>query len=181
MSYSIPFNRPCLAGNEYTYIADAIAHGHASGDGPFTKKCHHLLEAELGTMKALLTTSCTHALEMAALLLDCGPEDEIIVPSYTFVSTANAFALRGSKIVFCDVRPDTLNLDEAHFESLITSRTKAVVPVHYAGVPCAMDRIHGGCQTKWHPCCRGQCSRAVRDFPWPLYGNIWMPGRAEFS
>jgi dTDP-4-amino-4,6-dideoxygalactose transaminase len=141
MSYSIPFNRPCLAGNEYKYIADAIANGHASGDGPFTKKCQHLLETELGTMKALLATSCTHALEMAALLLGCGPEDEIIVPSYTFVSTANAFALRGSRIVFCDVRPDTLNLDEAHFESLITSRTKAVVPVHYAGVPCAMDRI----------------------------------------
>jgi dTDP-4-amino-4,6-dideoxygalactose transaminase len=141
MSYLIPFNRPCLAGNEYKYIAEAIAKGHASGDGPFTKKCHRLLETELGTMKALLTTSCTHALEMAALLLGCGPEDEIIVPSYTFVSTANAFALRGSRIVFCDVRPDTLNLDESHFESLISSRTKVVVPVHYAGVPCAMDRI----------------------------------------
>jgi dTDP-4-amino-4,6-dideoxygalactose transaminase len=141
MSYSIPFNRPCLTGNEYKYIAEAIANGHASGDGPFTKKCHNLLETELGTMKALLTTSCTHALEMAALLLDCGPEDEVIVPSYTFVSTANAFALRGSRIVFCDVRPDTLNLDEEHFESLITTRTKAVVPVHYAGVPCAMNRI----------------------------------------
>jgi dTDP-4-amino-4,6-dideoxygalactose transaminase len=141
MSYSIPFNRPCLAGSEYNYIADAIAQGHASGDGPFTKKCHRLLETELGTMKALLTTSCTHALEMAALLLDCGPDDEVIVPSYTFVSTANAFALRGARIVFCDIRPDTLNLDEEQLESLITSRTKAVVPVHYAGVPCAMDRI----------------------------------------
>lgn len=141
MSYAIPFNRPCLAGHEYQYIAEAIANGHASGDGPFTKKCHHLLESELGTMKALLTTSCTHALEMAALLLDCGPDDEVIVPSYTFVSTANAFALRGSRLVFCDVRPDTLNLDESLLESLITSRTKAIVPVHYAGVPCAMDRI----------------------------------------
>lgn len=141
MSYSIPFNRPCLTGNEYKYIAEAIANGHASGDGPFTKKCHNFLETELGTMKALLTTSCTHALEMAALLLDCGPEDEVIVPSYTFVSTANAFALRGARIVFCDVRPDTLNLDEEHFESLITGRTKAVIPVHYAGVPCAMNRI----------------------------------------
>jgi dTDP-4-amino-4,6-dideoxygalactose transaminase len=130
-----------LAGNEYRYIAEAIANGHASGDGPFTKKCHRLLENELGTMKALLTTSCTHALEMAALLLDCGPDDEVIVPSYTFVSTSNAFALRGSRIVFCDIREDTLNLDEAQLESLITSRTKAVVPVHYAGVPCAMDRI----------------------------------------
>ena len=141
MSYAIPFNRPCLTGNEYRYIAEAIANGHASGDGPFTKKCHRLLENELGTMKALLTTSCTHALEMAALLLDCGPDDEVIVPSYTFVSTANAFALRGARIVFCDIRPDTLNLDEEQLESLITSRTKAVVPVHYAGVPCAMDRI----------------------------------------
>ena len=141
MSYAIPFNRPCLTGNEYRYIAEAIANGHASGDGPFTKRCHRLLESELGTMKALLTTSCTHALEMAALLLDCGPEDEVIVPSYTFVSTANAFALRGARIVFCDIRSDTLNLDEEQLESLITSRTKAIVPVHYAGVPCAMDRI----------------------------------------
>ena len=141
MSYSIPFNRPCLAGNEYRYIAEAIANGHASGDGPFTKKCHQLLERELGTMKALLTTSCTHALEMAALLLDCGPDDEVIVPSYTFVSTANAFALRGARIVFCDIRPDTLNLNEELLESLITPRTKVIAPVHYAGVPCAMDRI----------------------------------------
>jgi dTDP-4-amino-4,6-dideoxygalactose transaminase len=141
MSYSIPFNRPCLTGKEYRYISEAIANGHASGDGPFTKKCHRLLETELSTMKALLTTSCTHALEMAAMLLNCGADDEIIVPSFTFVSTANAFALRGARIVFCDIRSDTLNLDEDHFESLVTSRTKAVVPVHYAGVPCAMDRI----------------------------------------
>jgi dTDP-4-amino-4,6-dideoxygalactose transaminase len=141
MSYSIPFNRPCLVGTEYKYISEAIANGHASGDGPFTRKCHRLLESELGTLKALLTTSCTHALEMAALLLDCGPDDEIIVPSYTFVSTANAFALRGARIVFCDIRPDTLNLDEALLESLVTRKTKAIVPVHYAGVPCAMDRI----------------------------------------
>jgi dTDP-4-amino-4,6-dideoxygalactose transaminase len=141
MSYSIPFNRPCLVGTEYRYIAEAIANGHASGDGPFTKKCHYLLEQQLAATKALLTTSCTHALEMAALLLDCGPDDEIIVPSFTFVSTANAFALRGSRIVFCDVRPDTLNLDETRLESLISAKTKAIVPVHYAGVPCAMDRI----------------------------------------
>src|SRR5579864_1470824 len=141
MSYLIPFNRPCLVGKEYQYIAEAIANGHASGDGPFTKKCRSLLEEALGVLRVLLTTSCTHALEMAALLLDCGPGDEVIVPSYTFVSTANAFALRGSKIVYCDIRPDTLNLDEELLESLITSRTKAIVPVHYAGVPCAMDRI----------------------------------------
>jgi dTDP-4-amino-4,6-dideoxygalactose transaminase len=141
MSYRIPFNRPCLAGNEYKYIAEAIANGHASGDGPFTHKCHELLEKELGVPRVLLTTSCTHALEMAALLLDCGPEDEVIVPSFTFVSTANAFALRGARLVFADIRPDTLNLDENRLESLITSRTKAIVAVHYAGVSCEMDSI----------------------------------------
>ncbi|HKF03856.1 MAG TPA: dTDP-4-amino-4,6-dideoxygalactose transaminase [Candidatus Sulfotelmatobacter sp.] len=141
MSYRIPFNRPCLAGNEYQYIAQAIANGHASGDGPFTRRCHEFLERELGVPRVLLTTSCTHALEMAALLLDCGPEDEVIVPSFTFVSTANAFALRGSRLVFADIRPDTLNLDESQLESLITPRTKAIVVVHYAGVPCDMDAI----------------------------------------
>jgi dTDP-4-amino-4,6-dideoxygalactose transaminase len=141
MSYRIPFNRPCLAGNEYKYIAEAIAHGHASGDGPFTRRCHEFLEKELGVPRALLTTSCTHALEMAALLLDCGPEDEVIVPSFTFVSTANAFALRGARLVYADIRPDTLNLDEGLLESLITPRTKAIVVVHYAGVPCEMDAI----------------------------------------
>lgn len=141
MSYRIPFNRPCLTGNEYRYIAEAIVYGHASGDGPFTRKCHQLLEAELGVPRVLLTTSCTHALEMAALLLECGPEDEVIVPSFTFVSTANAFALRGARLVFADIRPDTLNLDESRLESLITPRTKAIVVVHYAGVPCQMDMI----------------------------------------
>jgi len=141
MSSLIPFNRPCLAGNEYRYIAQAIANGHASGDGPFTRKCHELLEQELAVSKVLLTTSCTHALEMAALLLDCQSGDEIIVPSFTFVSTANAFALRGARIVFADIRPDTLNLDESRLESLITPRTKAIVPVHYAGVACEMDTI----------------------------------------
>jgi dTDP-4-amino-4,6-dideoxygalactose transaminase len=141
MSYSIPFNRPCLAGNEYKYIAQAIANGHASGDGPFTRKCHELLERELGVPRVLLTTSCTHALEMAALLLDCSPDDEVIVPSFTFVSTANAFALRGARLVFADIRPDTLNLDESRLESLITPKTKAIVVVHYAGVSCEMDSI----------------------------------------
>ena len=121
MSYRIPFNRPCLVGNEYKYIAEAIANGHASGDGPFTRKCHEFLEKELGGPRVLLTTSCTHALEMVALLLDCGPEDEVIVPSFTFVSTANAFALRGARLVFADVRPDTLNLDESRLESLINA------------------------------------------------------------
>ncbi len=141
MSIAIPFNRPCLAGNEYKYIAEAIANGHASGDGPFTRRCHQLLEKQLGVRKALLTTSCTHALEMAAILLDCGPEDEVILPSFTFVSTANAFALRGAKIVFADIRPDTLNLDEERLERLLTRRTKAIVPVHYAGVACEMEAI----------------------------------------
>jgi dTDP-4-amino-4,6-dideoxygalactose transaminase len=141
MNYRIPFNRPCLAGNEYEYIAQAIANGHASGDGPFTRRCHELLEKELGSAKVLLTTSCTHALEMAALLLDCGPGDEVIVPSFTFVSTANAFALRGARLVFADIRPDTLNLDESRMESLITPRTKAIVVVHYAGVSCEMNSI----------------------------------------
>lgn len=141
MSISIPFNRPCLAGDEYKYIAEAIANGHASGDGPFTRRCHELLERELGSAKVLLTTSCTHALEMAAILLDCRPGDEIILPSFTFVSTANAFVLRGARIVFSDIRPDTLNLDESHLEKLITPRTKAIVPVHYAGVACDMDAI----------------------------------------
>lgn len=141
MTIAIPFNRPCLTGNEYKYIAEAMANGHASGDGPFTRRCHELLEREMGVPKVLLTTSCTHALEMAAILLDCGPGDEVILPSFTFVSTANAFVLRGAKIVFADIRPDTLNLDEARLESLVTSRTTAIVPVHYAGVSCEMDAI----------------------------------------
>ena len=141
MSLPIPFNRPCLAGNEYKYIAEAISNGHASGDGPFTRRCHELLAHQLGVPQVLLTTSCTHALEMAAILLNCGPGDEVILPSFTFVSTANAFALRGAKIVFSDIRPDTLNLDESKLEALISPRTKAIVPVHYAGVACEMDMI----------------------------------------
>ncbi len=138
---TIPFNRPCLIGTEAVYIAQVFANGHASGDGPFTKRCHALLEEQLGVRKALLTTSCTHALEMAALLLDIRPGDEVIIPDFTFVSTVNAFVLRGATPVFADVRPDTLNLDETQLESLITPRTRAVVPVHYAGVGCEMDAI----------------------------------------
>ncbi len=139
--YNIPFNRPYLVGNEQTYIAQAIASGHISGDGLFTRKCHTLLEQALGSYKVLLATSCTHALEMAALLLEIQPGDEIIVPSFTFVTTINAFVLRGAHPVFIDIRPDTLNLDETQLERLITSRTKAIVPVHYAGVGCEMDSI----------------------------------------
>jgi dTDP-4-amino-4,6-dideoxygalactose transaminase len=138
---TIPFNRASFLGNELKYIAEAIANGHISGDGPFTKKCHALLEREVGTHKALLTTSCTHALEMAALLLDLQPGDEVIFPSFTFVSTVNGFVLRGVKPVFADIRPDTLNLNEAQLERLITPATKAIVPVHYAGVGCEMDAI----------------------------------------
>jgi dTDP-4-amino-4,6-dideoxygalactose transaminase len=141
MTDFIPFNRPSFEGNEHEYIAEAIVAGHISGDGPFSKRCHAYLEAELGVARALLTTSCTHALEMAALLLDIKLGDEVIVPSFTFVSTANAFAMRGGRPVFIDIRPDTLNFDEDQFESLITERTRAAVPVHYAGIGCEMDII----------------------------------------
>ena len=140
-NYRIPFNKPCLNGKELLYVAEAIIKGHTSGDGSFTKKCHEFLEAVLGIQKALLTTSCTDALEMAALLLDIQPGDEVIVPSFTFVSTVNAFVLRGAIPVFGDVRSDTLNLDENQLERLITARTRAIVVVHYAGVACEMDAI----------------------------------------
>jgi dTDP-4-amino-4,6-dideoxygalactose transaminase len=137
----IPFNRAGLAGHEFDYMRQSIDATHISGDGSFTKKCQGLLEKELGVPKVLLTTSCTHALEMAALLLEIGPDDEVIVPSFTFVTTANAFVLRGARPVFIDVRPDTLNLDETKLEPLITPRTKAIALVHYAGVGCEMDEI----------------------------------------
>jgi dTDP-4-amino-4,6-dideoxygalactose transaminase len=137
----IPFNKPAIAGNEYAYIADAIRRGHISGDGHYTRLCQAALEKAVGVPRALLTTSCTHALEMSALLLNIGAGDEVIVPSFTFVSTVNAFVLRGAKPVFCDIRPDTLNLDETLIEALITPRTRAIVVVHYAGVGCEMDAI----------------------------------------
>ncbi|MFQ5615683.1 MAG: aminotransferase class I/II-fold pyridoxal phosphate-dependent enzyme, partial [Anaerolineales bacterium] len=138
---SIPFNRPSFLGYEEVYIAEAIANGHISGDGPFTRKCSAFLEQTLGVPKVLLTTSCTHALEMAAFLLDVGPGDEVIVPSFTFVSTVNAFVIRNAKPVFIDIRRDTLNLDETQLERFITPRTKAIVSVHYAGVGCEMESI----------------------------------------
>ena len=141
MNYSIPFNKAGLVGNEIRYIVEALEQGHISGDGAFTTKCNELLEHELGVAKVLLTTSCTHALEMAALLLDIQSGDEVIVPSFTFVSTANAFVLRGARIVFADIRPDTLNLDEGNLDSLINERTKAIAAVHYAGVACEMETI----------------------------------------
>ena len=137
----IDFNRPSIVGKELEYMAQAVQNGQISGDGPFTKKCHALLEQELGVPKVLLTTSCTHALEMMAILLNVQPGDEVILPDFTFVSTINAFVLRGAKPVFLDVRPDTLNLDESKLEAAITPRTKAIIPVHYAGVGCEMDSI----------------------------------------
>ena len=140
-SIRIPFNKPCLTGKELLYVAEAILRGHAAGDGAFTRKCHVFLERHFDVPRALLTTSCTHSLEMAALLLNTQPGDEVIVPAFTFVSTINAFVLRGATPVFADIRPDTLNLDENQLESLISPRTKAIVPVHYAGVGCEMDSI----------------------------------------
>jgi dTDP-4-amino-4,6-dideoxygalactose transaminase len=139
--YRIPFNRACLTGKEMEYMAQAVRNGHISGDGPFSRQCHAWLEHRLGVGKALLTTSCTHALEMAALLLQLEPGDEVIVPSFTFVSTVNAFVIHGARPVFADIRTDTLNLDETRLEDLITPRTRAIVVVHYAGVGCEMDTI----------------------------------------
>lgn len=137
----IPFNKPPYVGNEMNYIQDAISKRKICGDGEYTKKCNAWLEENTKTAKALLTTSCTHATEMAALLADIKPGDEVIMPSYTFVSTADAFVLRGAKAVFVDIRPDTMNIDETLIEDAVTSKTKAIVPVHYAGVACEMDTI----------------------------------------
>jgi len=138
---TIHFNRPYAAEKSFEYMRQAIANAHTCGDGPFTKKCHTFLEEQLGIPKALLTTSCTDALEMCALLLGIGPGDEVILPSFTFVSTVNAFVLHGATPVFCDVRADTLNLDESALECLIGPKTKAIIPVHYAGIGCEMDAI----------------------------------------
>ena len=137
----IVFNRPPFTGNEEKYLMQAMKSLKISGDGEFTGRCHRWFEERLNCKKALLTTSCTHALEMTAILIDIQPGDEVIMPSYTFVSTANAFALRGAKIVFVDIRPDTMNIDETLIEAAITEKTKAIVPVHYAGVSCEMDTI----------------------------------------
>jgi dTDP-4-amino-4,6-dideoxygalactose transaminase len=137
----IPFNRPYCSGREMDYIRQAVESGHISGDGSFTKRCQTMLAEITGCRRALLTTSCTDALEMSALLLGIEPGDEVIVPSFTFVSSANAFALHGARIVFCDIRRDTLNLDEAALADCITPRTRAIVPVHYAGIGCEMTTI----------------------------------------
>lgn len=138
---TIPFNRPSVVGRELDLVREAIANGHISGDGAFTKEAQAILERILGAPKVLLTTSCTHALEMAAILADLKPGDEVIVPAFTFVSGVNAFVLRGATPVFADSRPDTLNIDESQIERLITSRTRMIAPVHYAGVSCDMDAI----------------------------------------
>ena len=137
----IPFNWPVPLGRELEYVTEAAGSAHLSGDGPFTKRCEAFLQQHTGASRALLTTSCTHALEMAALLLDIRPGDEVIVPSFTFVSTVNAFVLRGATPVFADIRPDTLNIDERQLGSLITAKTKAIVIVHYAGIACELDTI----------------------------------------
>ena len=139
---TIPFNKACFTGKENKYILESIMSGKISGDGEFTKRCHKWFEENLPAKKTLLTTSGTHALEMAALLIDTQPDDEVIMPSYTFVSTANAFVLRGAKIMFVDIRPDTMNIDENLIEKAITSKTKAIAVVHYAGVSCEMDKIN---------------------------------------
>ena len=141
-SNNIPFNKPFIVGKELEYISQAVMeYSHISGNGPFTKKCQTWLEQNLGCPKALLTHSCTAALEMAAILCDIQPGDEVIMPSFTFVSTANAIVLRGGVPVFVDIHPDTLNLNEKRIKSAITNKTKAIVPVHYAGIPCAIDEI----------------------------------------
>ena len=137
----IVFNIPPYTGKELHYISQAVEKQKICGDGEFTKKCSQWIEKRTGTGKCLLTTSCTHATELAALLADVGPGDEVIMPSYTFVSTANAFVLRGATPVFVDIRPDTMNIDENLIEAAVTDRTKAILPVHYAGVSCEMDKI----------------------------------------
>ena len=141
MTIHIPFNKPCIVGSELIYVGQAISGGHASGDGPFTRRAQKLMEDRFDARRILLTTSCTAALEMAALLCKLDPGDEVIVPSFTFVSTANAIVLRGAKPIFVDIRRDTLNIDERLIEAAITPRTRAIFPVHYAGVGCEMDEI----------------------------------------
>ena len=157
----LPFNRPSLAGREFEYMQRAVDNAHLSGDGPFTRQCQAWLQERVGCRHALLTHSCTGALEMAALLAAVEAGDEILMPSFTFVSTANAFVLRGARPVFVDIRPDTLNIDEAALEEAITPRTRAIVAVHYAGVPCEMDP-HCRSRSETPPAgCRG-----CRASPW---------------
>jgi dTDP-4-amino-4,6-dideoxygalactose transaminase len=149
-TWRIPFNRASLVGNEQVYINQAIANGHIAGDGPFTKKCHALLEQVLGVPKVLLTTSCTHALDMAALLLDIQPGDEVIIPSFTFVSTVNAFVLRGARPVFADIRPDTLNLDETKLERLVHAAYQGDCGSTLRWRRMRDGYDHGDCQSSWY-------------------------------
>ena len=141
MTIRIPFNKPCIVGSELSYVGQAVAGGHASGDGPFSRRAQTMMEQRFGARRTLLTTSCTSALEIAALLCNLQPGDEVILPSYTFVSTANALVLRGAKPVFVDIRPDTLNIDEGLIEAAVTRRTRAIFLVHYAGISCEIDAI----------------------------------------
>ena len=152
-AFRIPFNKPVVLGAELDYVSASVAQAQLSGDGDFSKRCQSFLEDSLGVGKALLTTSCTHALEMAALLLEIQPGDEVIVPSFTFVSSVNAFVLRGAKPVFADIRADTLNLDERQLPQLITNKTRAIVLVHYAGRGLRDGRNHV-CRSRARHCCR---------------------------
>ena len=174
----IPFNRPFIIGRELDYIAQAVRGGQLSGDGIFTKKCHTWIEQTFKTPKALLTHSCTAALEMAAILADIQPGDEVILPSYTFVSTANAFVLRGAIPVWCEIREDTLNIDEEKIEALITETTKAIVPVHYAGVSCEMDAIMR-IANKHDLLVIEDAAQAVNATYKGRYGNHWSSGMLQ--
>ena len=176
----IRFNLPFSNGREAAYIAETLASGKLSGDGDFTKRCHRQLESMLGAHRVMLTTSCTHALEMAALLLDIGPGDEVIMPSFTFVSTANAFVLRGAKPVFCDVREATLNLDEELLPKLITAKTKAIVPVHYAGVGCAMDKVMAIADAKGIPVVEDAAHALMGRFHGRALGTFGALGALSF-
>jgi dTDP-4-amino-4,6-dideoxygalactose transaminase len=171
----IPFNKPYLTGKELEYIQQAHTNGQLAGDGPFTQKCHAWLENTIGCSKALLTHSCTGALEMVALLANLQPGDEVIMPSFTFVSTANAFVLRGAVPVFVDIRPDTLNMDETKIEAALTPQTRAIVPVHYAGVGCEMDPILDIAQKHalwvFEDAAQGICSN-YKDEPLGSFGNL---------
>ena len=173
MAYRIPFNRPTRTDRDLTNVQEALANGHLSGDGPFTKHCHHIFEETLGVPKALLTTSCTHALEMAAFLLDIKPGDEVIVPAFTFVSSVNAFVIRGAHPVFCDVHPGSLCIDERQLEQLITPKTRAIVVVHYAGIGCQMDVI---CEIA-----RSRGITVVEDNAHGLYGKFQGQWLGTFS
>ena len=180
-NYSIPFNPSSLQGRELEHIFRTMTIGQIAGDQTYSKRCHAFLEQTLGVPKAMVTSSCTHALEMCALLLDIQPGDEVIVPSFTFVSTANAFALRGARIIFADIRPDTLNLDERQLESLITPRTKVVVPVHYAGVGCEMDVIGEIAARRGLSVVEDNAHGLFGKFRGPLAGHVWLPRRPELS